>query len=209
MDADIQVEPEHYASLNYDRKERFLSYWHQISEVVERNPDDLLEVGIGNGFVHRYLRNFGLEVHTLDFDERLGPDTVGSVLELPFEDNQFDMACCFESLEHLPWDDFSTAVRELTRVARRWVLLSLPDVTPYMRTEFEVSRKNLVKIITDLPNPNPDEHEWDGQHYWELGAKGFPVGRIIAAMEAEGLKVENNFRIFENPYHRFLSARIV
>jgi ubiquinone/menaquinone biosynthesis C-methylase UbiE len=54
----------------------------------------------------------------------------GSVLSLPFADGSFDAVTCLEVLEHLP--DPAAAVRELTRVARRAVVLSVP-FEPYFR----------------------------------------------------------------------------
>lgn len=210
MTSDIQVEPTHYSTLTYDTKERFLSYWHQISEVLTRQPEQMLEVGIGNGFVHRYLRQHDVDVHTMDFDERLGPDTTGSVLEMPFEDDSFDMVACFETLEHLPFEVFETALSELRRVGRRWVLLSLPDVTPYVRMDFKVegvmSKKG--RLLKDLPDASPRPHKFDGQHYWELGKKDYAVREISKLIEDAGLEIEASFRVFELPYHRFISCRI-
>jgi SAM-dependent methyltransferase len=208
MSYEPQVDPSHYQDLSYDRKDRFLSYWHQIEQILKRRPKRVLEVGIGNGFVHRYLRSAGVDVHTLDFDERLEPDTVGSVLELPFEAGAFDMTCCFETLEHLPWDVFVPAVRELKRVAGRFVLLSLPDVTPYVRVDIERSRKSVAHVLKDLPNRKPAEHHFDGQHYWEVGKRGYSVDHICSVLGDEGLKVDECFRVFEMPYHRFLSSSI-
>lgn len=201
-----QVDPSHYSDLSYDTKDRFLSYWHQIEQVVRRKPEQVLEVGIGNGFVHRYLRNCGVPVHTLDFDARLEPDTVGSVLELPFDDGAFDMAVCFETLEHLPFDTFEPALKELRRVARRWVLISLPDVTPYVRLDANLSRRRLAHHLQDLPNPNPRAHTFDGQHYWEVGKRGYSLERIVSTVQATGLRVEETLRVFEMPYHRFISC---
>ncbi len=211
--AGIQVEPSHYEGLDYDRSERFVSYWHQIQQVLKRSPDSgaggVLEVGVGNGFVHRYLRERGVAVHTLDFDARLEPDTVGSVLALPFEDRRFDLAACFETLEHLPWDAFEPAVRELRRVARRYVLLSLPDASPCVRLGFATNNAGLkTRRLVQLPNPFPKAHRFDGQHYWEIGKRDFPLSRIVRAVEGCGLVVEENFRVFELPYHRFISCRV-
>jgi len=203
-----QREPQHYQGLRYDRKTRFVSYWHQIQQVIERSPENVLEVGIGNGFVHRYLRNAGVDVHTLDFDERLGPDTVGSVLELPFDDGAFDLVCCCETLEHIPWDDFAPALRQLRRVARRWALISLPDVTPYVRAHLEVSRQEKFRKMYELPNRNPLPHVFDGEHYWEIGKQGYPLSKITSVVEGEGLVIDENFRVFELPYHRFISCRV-
>jgi SAM-dependent methyltransferase len=208
MDFQPQVPPEHYSGLQYDSKDRFISYWTQIDQVVSVEPKSVLEVGIGNGFVHRYLKSLGVNVHTLDADARLGPDTVGSVLELPFGENAFDATCCFETLEHLPFEKFSVAVRELARVAERSVLLSLPDVTPYFLAVVEVGfKKKVVRRFFDLPAAHPPEHRFDGEHYWEVGKKGYPLARVIGELEAAGLVVEQTPRIEENPWHRFFRCK--
>lgn len=208
--SDPQVEPEHYDNLEYDTKERFISYWHQINLVMGTRPQNVLEVGVGNKFVSGYLRSLGVDIHTLDFDERLEPDTVGSVLDLPFEDGEFDVACCFETLEHLPWENFDTAMSELSRVARRWVMVSLPDRTPYVRVNLEWRfHREIAHTLRDLPNPKPKVHEFDGQHYWEIGRKGWPLSRIVEQIERHGLRVEDKFRVFEDPYHRFLKCRVL
>ena len=60
-----QVEPDHYYK-NYDTKERFCSYWHQIQEILSLNPKNTLEIGIGNGFVSKYLKQRGFNVITLN-----------------------------------------------------------------------------------------------------------------------------------------------
>ncbi|MCK5766962.1 MAG: hypothetical protein KAH35_01115 [Candidatus Atribacteria bacterium] len=52
----IQVEPNHYFDKSYDTKERFISYWHQVNEIVRLEPDSLLEIGIGSGFASKYLK---------------------------------------------------------------------------------------------------------------------------------------------------------
>jgi len=44
------VWPYHYN--NYDSKERFCSYWHQINEVLSPPSEQILEVGIRNGRDH-------------------------------------------------------------------------------------------------------------------------------------------------------------
>lgn len=71
-----RVEPDHYYD-NYDSKGRFCSYWHQITEIIELGPNKVLE--IGNGCVSKYLKETKIKVTTLDLDERLDPDTAGSV----------------------------------------------------------------------------------------------------------------------------------
>jgi len=203
-----QVEPEHYG-LDYDNKERFISYWMQIHEVGRLHPKNVLEIGIGNGFVHRYLRQRGLSVHTVDADARLSPDTVAVVESLPFRDREFDVVCCFETLEHLPFDRFSAAVTELRRVADRWVLISLPDVTPYARIHVEWGfRTRLLSTFFDLPAAFVRKHRFDGQHHWEVGKKGYPLARVLSELESAGLAVEATPRVEEDAWHRFFRCRV-
>lgn len=86
-----QVKPKHYFRLSYDSKERFISYWYQINEIIKLDPKRVLEIGIGNGFVSKYLKEKRVNVSTLDIDEKLNPDIVGSVLDVPFPDNSFEV----------------------------------------------------------------------------------------------------------------------
>jgi SAM-dependent methyltransferase len=54
----------------------------------------------------------------------------------------------------------------------------------------------------------PWRHEFDGEHYWEIGTEGFPVSRIRDAIAAAGLSIVKDFRVPENPWHHFFSARV-
>lgn len=125
---ETQVQSNHYISENYITKERFNSYFYQIKEVVFQNPKSVLEIGVGNGFLTDALKKKGLKVSTLDIDEKLNPDKVGSVLSLPFADSSFELVICFQVLEHLPYIDFTNALKEIYRVTNNSAILSLPDV---------------------------------------------------------------------------------
>lgn len=204
-----QVDPSHYADLTYDSKERFISYWHQIHEVVDTAPESVVEIGIGNGFVHKSLRDLGVSVHTVDADSRLGPDTVASVTDLPFKKGEFDVCCCFETLEHLPWDQFEPALSELRRVTRRYVLLSLPDVTLYIKADVSWGlHKRLVSLFTQLPRLRPEIHQFNGEHYWEIGKRDYPQKRISDAFARCHLVLERQFRVREYPYHHFFRLKV-
>ena len=117
----------HYYATNYDNKEQFFSYWHQIDEILSLNAEEVLEIGKGNGFVSNYLLGRGKKLFTLDINKGLIPDVVGTVREMPFCSETFDVVACYEVLEHLPYDFFCDALKELYRVSRSHVILSLPD----------------------------------------------------------------------------------
>lgn len=199
----IDVDPSHYGR-KYDSKRRFLSYWHQIDEALALNPSRTLEIGVGNGFVAAYLRSRGLAVTTLDIDERLKPDVVGSATKLPFEEGSFELVMACEILEHIPYTEALAAFREIRRVASRSAVISLPDATRVLRIEFPIPKFGKIRKLIVIPKLFPPAHKLTAHgHRWEIGKKDFPLSRVKRDIEATGFTILKTYRVFENPYHRF------
>jgi ubiquinone/menaquinone biosynthesis C-methylase UbiE len=192
-----------YCHPKYDAKSRFVSYWHQINEILQAEPEQCLEIGIGNGLVSRYVRDRGIHVTTLDLNPRLSPDVVGTVLNLPALDRSFDVVSCCEVLEHLPYDFFIPALRQIWRVSRRTLIMSLPDVTPVYRIDIELPRFKPIRKLVPHPFPRAKPHVFDGEHHWEIGKKQYPLERIMTDIRGAGFRISETYRIFEFTYHRF------
>ncbi len=188
---------------DYDAKDRFISYWHQIHEALKARPKRLLEIGIGNGFVNRYLKDRGIAVTTLDLDCRLSPDITGTVLKLPITPDAFDVVTCCEVLEHLPYDNFAPALKELWRISGKVLILSLPDATTVYRIDIELPRLKPIRKLLAHPFPRATAHVFDGEHYWEIGKKGYLLKRIERDIHNAGFQISETYRIFEFTYHRF------
>jgi ubiquinone/menaquinone biosynthesis C-methylase UbiE len=202
----MQVKTAHYFR-GYDTEERFCSYWHQINETLKLNPSTILEIGIGNSFVSSYLRNFGLQVATIDFDKSLKPALNGSVLNLPFIKSCFDVSLCCEVLEHLPFSAFSQALQELNRVSKR-LILSLPDASYYIGFKLQSTIRSSSRILS-LPKLVNRTHTFDGQHYWEIGKRGYSLSKIQDCIKTAGFNQEREFRIFGNPYNRIFILKTI
>lgn len=198
-----QVEPYHYDDNNYDSKGRFCSYWHQIQEILLLKPKEALEIGIGNGFTSKYLKERGLNVTTLDTDKRLNPDVVGSVLELPFANESFSVVACYELLEHLLYENFDKALSEIFRVSKSYTILSLPDIDRVYCLNVQIPKIGEIKKLIPLPMLRKQIHNLNGEHYWEIGKAGYPLKKIIKDVKKVGFKIEGTYRVFEMPYHRF------
>ena len=192
-----------YYQDKYDAKDRFISYWHQIDEILKARPARLLEIGIGNGLVSRYLAAKGIDVTTLDLNYLLSPDIAGTVLNLPITSNAFDAVMCCEVLEHLPYDCFAPALRELCRTTSKVLVLSLPDATTVYRIDIELPRLKPIRKLLAHPFPRAKTHVFDGEHYWEIGKKGYPLKRIDNDIQSAGFRIVDTYRIFEFSYHRF------
>lgn len=198
----IPIKPD-YFDKSYDIKERFISYWHQIDEVISLDPEKVLEIGKGNGFVSDYLKKRNVDITTIDIDKSLSPGIIGDALHLPFKDSSFSAITCYEVLEHLPYDSFRKTLSEIFRVSKSYAILSLPDVETVCRFIVHIPKLGEFKRLIALTGFKKSTHELNVEHHWEIGKAGYPLSRIINDIKKEKFKVEKTYRVFEYPYHRF------
>lgn len=196
-----QVSKNHYRFNNYSHVGRWASYYYQLREVLALSPQTILEVGVGDRVFESYIHNnTNISYKSIDVADDLGPDIVGSVLAIPCEDKTFDVVCAFEVLEHLPFDSFDTALRELARVSKKHVVLSLPHFGPPLQLEIKLPLFPRVRF--SLKIPYYQRHVFNGEHYWEIGKRGYSP-RVIREMLSRYFLIRADFVPFENQYHHF------
>lgn len=119
--------------------------------LAELRPGSLLDVGCGEGeLLRRGIFANGPAPVCVDLNagalaELRGatghaPLVCASVASLPFAARSFDAVMCLEVLEHL--ENPAAAVRELARVARKALILSVP-YEPYFRIGNVIRGKHL------------------------------------------------------------------
>jgi|SRR3989338_10785384 len=128
----------YFAHGRYDHFGRWASYFYQAKNVMKTNPENILEVGVGNGVTTNYLKSQGYKVTVADIAEDLKPDVVADIVALPFSNREFDTVMACEILEHIPFEDSMKALKELYRVSKNYVVVSLPD---HRKVLFSVSVK--------------------------------------------------------------------
>ncbi len=190
-----------YFSKKYSDPKRWASYWHQIDEVLNFRPRSVLIIGKGDGLVGEYLRLRGIKITTLDIDSAVKPDVVASVAEMPFAENEFDVALCAQVLEHLSYENFVPALKEIKRVVKSGAVVSLPHFGPAVKFLLKIPFFPELKFVIKLPWPV--RHRFKGEHYWEIGKRSYPLKRVKNDFGNSGFKIEKNFIVFENPLHRF------
>lgn len=196
-----QVNKTAYDFFHYAHLGRFVSYYHQIAEVLNLNPKSVLEVGVGDGVFRDYIKgNTAILYTSVDIAGDLHPDIVGDVTDLPFKDGSFDVVCAFEVLEHIPFEQFEKALSELRRVSRNSVVLSLPHFGPPVKFLLKLPFFPEVSLAFKIPFAR--KHIFNGQHYWEIGKQGYS-SRAIREIIKKYFKVEKEFIPFENQYHHF------
>jgi SAM-dependent methyltransferase len=106
--------------------------WHKAA------PDSILDVGCGEGVLTAQWadklgsgRIVGIDLDDpklkAEWDKRQRSNLeyrVEDATHLSYGDNEFDMSTAIEVLEHVP--DPERTVSEMARVAKRWVLVSVP-----------------------------------------------------------------------------------
>lgn len=98
---------------------------HLRRQLPTNRPLKILNVGIATGRTSELLTEFG-SVKSVEYDQECFEFTKsavpsldliqGSILELPFEDQSYDLVCALDVIEHV--EDHQLAVREMQRVCK-------------------------------------------------------------------------------------------
>ena len=205
-----QVEPD-YCNMPYLSRERWISFWYQLMEVTETKPKSVLEIGPGPGIVIRAIRDFGVFGVTVDIDWRLQPTVGADIAKLPFADKTFDCVLAAEVLEHIPFAEVSGALKEMARISRKSIVITLPH---YWRFSPSIA----LKVFPFIPRVHKvfpismfaPSHKFDGQHYWEIGKRETPISKVRRLLSGiKGFRLVRDYLIEENPYHHvFVLAKI-
>ncbi len=133
-----------------------------VRDIISLTPGKtLLDVGTGRGETLEEARDFCIKAQgTETVSALLNKDVVYALLpNLPFDDHAFDIVTSFEVLEHLRPEDLVASLRELARVAKDWVVVSVctnPDYVggvnlhPSYRSE-EAWMETFREAFGDIP----------------------------------------------------------
>lgn len=128
-----------YGSTNPVVRRLMSGFERTLAELfAQAAPDSVLDVGCGEGVLtHQWAQQLGeRRIVGIDLDDeklksewqtrqRANLEYRTMLAEnMPFADDEFDMACAIEVLEHVP--DPAHTVAEMARVARRHLLVSVP-----------------------------------------------------------------------------------
>jgi ubiquinone/menaquinone biosynthesis C-methylase UbiE len=124
-----------YATTNPVERRLMAGFLARLERALPASPTTILEVGVGEGEVatrvaQRCAGAFlaGVDLPAADLARQWAarglPATFADVSSLPFRDRAFDLVLAIEVLEHVTRPD--DALREIARVARADVVLSVP-----------------------------------------------------------------------------------
>jgi len=128
---------------------------------AEFNFNKVLDVGCANGFsVREFQKNhktgYGIDVSSIAI--RYAAEKYGirncieaNIMDLPFKDNFFDAVFSCDVLEHLAPDDINHAIKEISRVAKKFLFLKI-CYTVEGNTEFLEELKTISKRYKNIDN---------------------------------------------------------
>jgi SAM-dependent methyltransferase len=169
----------------------FVNSCYQFKD-LQTLPDArrILVVGPGQGLDTAVLRWRGYDVVTFDIDTTFNPDVVGSVHDMSmFAEKQFDVVIASHVIEHLPPAFLDRALRELARVAH-FALIYVPVAGRPIELRFAPGVRGWrFALVFSLYNwfkmPDPEKPLFcEGQHYWELGRRGYSRRRLVERLSA-------------------------
>lgn len=146
--------------------QRFLlnNFYKHVFALLQDVPNgSILDVGCGEGFTLNKLQEQGIgkKLEGIEYQKRaiaLGkkqyPKLVikqGSIYDLPYKANSFDLVLCTEVLEHM--DDPKKALSELVRVSKKYLLLSVPNEPFFMLAQL-LRGKNWSRFGNDIEHIN-------------------------------------------------------
>lgn len=106
----------------------------RLEKTLSLIPDDvasILDVGCGDG---AFANSLSDDYRILAVDQSAAalkhvkkPKIFASIENLPFESSSFDLVVRAEVLEHLPYGVYERGILELERVARKYIIISVPN----------------------------------------------------------------------------------
>ena len=206
---EASIPRDHYFNENYFRFPALASLCSQIVSIHQAAPTAVLEVGKGNGFVSDFLTKAGYNVTTLDINPALQPDVVGSLFDLDqhFNQGQFDLVVCAEVLEHLPFEDFAAATKQLAFACRGGnALVTIPRAQRILldyTLDLRVGRfKRAFDLFLSVPSTRISP-----RHKWELDHS--PATRMsnVKKLLAEQFYISKVERVRHCAYHRLFKLQ--
>jgi len=180
MSESLYYENEHlWSAERYALDPAQVARFETCLEMLPGDATSLLDAGCGNGqFLHWVEEHRpGVQVRGVERSRAAiaarvcrAPIDEASVDTLPYPDASFDVVSAQEVIEHLPYGVYEAALREMGRVAREYLLISVPFREP--------------RVVATCPNCgcsfNPHYHM---RSYARAGMEGLVPGFRLVRFE--------------------------
>lgn len=109
-----------YSDNNYYHYGRTTHGKDAIKHIIDLKPESLLDVGCGHNYFVQIVKKLGIEKAVgVDF-ACPSADYLADILDLPFNNKEFDFLTAWDVLEHLLPEQIDQALSEMSRVSKRF-----------------------------------------------------------------------------------------
>ncbi len=222
MKNNIQLDSKEFYILNKWKNSSplfvWITYWYQLNSIINLNPGKILEIWVWSNILSSNIKLNWYNITTFDHDETLKPDIVWDFIDLPFNDNEFDLIACFEVLEHVPIEDSILALKEMYRVSKKNLIISVPYSCFYLNFSFSnfyctllnktysffwwtphEPRCFTIKIPFFFLNKTSCKY-----HYWEIWQKWYSKKIFNEILKRVWFKILKTFHNPFYPYHYYI-----
>ena len=204
LERERSVSRDTYLADSYFTYDQLWSFVEQLYHIQAMGPRNIVEVGVGNGFVSQFLRTMGRTVLTCDINPELKPDLLVSVTELDqhIKVGEYDLIACCEVLEHMPFEHFEDTIRRFAKLSDK-LFLTLPvygvkfGIGGFFAVRYRRRWFSWWRVSSAF------KYEMPPMHFWELGSQRETRLRAITAiLQRHYRDVKTDFFKL-NPYHRY------
>ena len=164
-------------------------YWQQMALMQNKvkSGHQVLEIGVGSGFTANYLRSRGVNVTTMDIDERKKPDIVTNIVNHDWTGMQFDHILAFEVFEHIPFNEFENLLNQFHTVCKSNLFFSVPRSSRVLfSADIRMALFGSKTINLAIPSP----HVSAEYHYWEIGMFHTSLKKLNQALNDHAFRIE-------------------
>ncbi len=102
----------------------------KVFSMLPKDIESILDVGCGNGVItnqlpdNKHVCGMDISDEALKYVNR--ETKVGSIDKLPFGNDEFDLILSTDTIEHLPIEIYDNGLKEIQRVAKKYLLIAVP-----------------------------------------------------------------------------------
>lgn len=166
---DKKIDGRDWYFLIYERKMKII-----VKIIEEFYGRKILDCGCGEGILVEEFKSKGYDIEGIDKNYESEFVKAGDITNMEYPDNQFDVVLLLDVLEHLPYNEQYSALKEIKRVLKNQgtLILSMPNIA-------NMSARLKLLILGELSRTDKD--------YNHLGERTFK--------EIKRILIQHNFSI--------------
>jgi len=159
----------------------YLKKMYHMRKFLDSLPKEktrILDAGCGEGVLVEEYLNKGYTIQGIDLNYESEIVVKGNILDMPFDDNSFDIVLLLDVFEHIDFIDQLKALKEIQRVLKRGgsLLTSIPNLAHLNSRVMFFIHGNFQR--TDCENNHPGERPIR-ENIKLLQESGFGIEKII------------------------------